>query len=50
MSRLRRWLAATHGTGFELVRHFLAGFFESGYATGELFIAMSAISAIACYV
>ncbi len=33
MSRLRQWLAATHGTRFELVRHFLAQFFQSDLVT-----------------
>lgn len=33
MTRLRRWLDATHGTQFELVRHFLLRFFESDLVT-----------------
>ena len=33
MSRFRHWLAATHGTRFELVRHFLGQFFESDLVT-----------------
>ena len=33
MKRLRRWLAATHGQQFELVRHFLGRFFDSDLVT-----------------
>jgi len=35
--RLQTWLEETHGPGFELLRHFLAGFFDSEMAatTGE---------------
>ena len=33
MNRLWRWLHATHGTRFELVRHFVTGFFESDLVT-----------------
>ncbi len=33
MTRLRQWLDATHGTRFELVRHFLLRFFESDLVT-----------------
>jgi hypothetical protein len=33
MTPFRRWIAATHGTRFELVRHFLADFFASDLVT-----------------
>jgi predicted permease len=33
MSRLADWLADTHGARFEVVRHFLRGFFESDLVT-----------------
>ena len=33
MTRLRRWIDATHGTRLELVRHFLADFFVSDLVT-----------------
>src|SRR5947209_7742735 len=35
-SRLKAWLQETHGTGFELIRHFLANFFDTeGSIPGE---------------
>ena len=33
MTSLRRWLDSTHGTRFELTRHFLLSFFESDLVT-----------------
>ncbi|HYW43066.1 MAG TPA: ADOP family duplicated permease [Bryobacteraceae bacterium] len=33
--RLQSWLEETHGTGFELVRHFLVGFFDSDFVSAS---------------